>query len=64
MGYKVWTEEDIATLKELAGKLSAAQIAQRLGRGYAATIFKAHHLKLSLRRRPATVQPSEDTSSA
>jgi hypothetical protein len=46
-----WTEEDIATLKSMAGKLSLVEIATRLGRTTAATAVEASKLGISLRRR-------------
>ena len=48
-----WTAEDIAKLKNMAGRHPAARIAAELGRGPSATRVKAHLLKISLRlRRP------------
>jgi hypothetical protein len=44
-----WTTDDIAKLKEMAGKYPAAQIAAELGRGLSATRVKAHLLRVSLR---------------
>lgn len=44
-----WTPDEIERLKGLAGKLPAASIASELQRGGAATIAKAHELKISLR---------------
>jgi hypothetical protein len=44
-----WTVDDIAKLKEMAGKYPATQIATELGRGPSATRVKAHQLKVSLR---------------
>jgi hypothetical protein len=44
-----WTNDDIATLKSLAQKQPAADIAAGLGRSYSATVVKAHQLGLSLR---------------
>ena len=46
-----WTAEDIAKLKNMAGRDPAAQIAAELGRGPSATRVKAHFLKISLRLR-------------
>jgi hypothetical protein len=45
-----WTEEDIAKLKSMAGKLSLVEIATRLGRTTGATALQASKLKISLRR--------------
>ena len=47
-----WSDEDVAKLKSMARKYSTAAIAAQLGRSTAATIVKAHELKLSLRVRP------------
>jgi hypothetical protein len=47
---KSWTDEELARLRELAGRHSTAQIAQELGRGVSATIHKAHELGISLRK--------------
>jgi hypothetical protein len=47
-----WSGDDIAKLKSLAHKYPTAAIAAQLGRSTAATIVKAHELKLSLRVRP------------
>jgi hypothetical protein len=46
---KRWTPEEIAKLKRMAQKYSAAKIAKDLGRGFPATRVKAHQLGLSLR---------------
>ena len=50
--FRRWSEDDVAKLKSMAQKQSAAAIAAQLGRSAAATIVKAHELKLSLRVRP------------
>ena len=47
-----WTEEDIAKLKNLAGKLALREIATELGRTPGATAVEASKLGLSLSRRP------------
>jgi hypothetical protein len=44
-----WTPEDISKLKSMAGKMPAAKIAFELGRGFSATVVKAHELRVSLR---------------
>jgi hypothetical protein len=49
-----WSNEDIAKLKSMAQKYPTAAIATQLGRSTAATIVKAHELKLSLRVRSET----------
>jgi hypothetical protein len=46
-----WSAGDIAKLRDLAQKYPAAAIAGQLGRTTAATVIKAHELKLSLRLR-------------
>ena len=51
-----WTDEDIAKLKRLAGRVPAKDIASELGRSHGATVVEASKLGLSLRcskRRPA-----------
>ena len=47
-----WTEEEIAKLKSMAGKLALSQIAAELGRTPGATAVEASKLKVSLRTRP------------
>jgi hypothetical protein len=47
-----WSDEDITKLKSMAQKYPTAAIAAQLGRSAAATLLKAHELKLSLRVRP------------
>jgi hypothetical protein len=47
-----WSENDIAKLKGLAGKLPAKKIASQLGRTEGATLVEASKLKISLRTRP------------
>ena len=44
-----WTEDDVAQLKDLAGKLPAKVLAAQLGRSLGATAVLASRLKLSLR---------------
>lgn len=46
-----WTEEDIAKLKSMAGKLALKDIAKQLGRTAGATAVEASKLKVSLRTR-------------
>jgi len=45
-----WTNDEIAKLRSLAGKMSIEEIAAELGRSPGATSVKACNLKLSLRR--------------
>jgi hypothetical protein len=49
--HKRWTDDDIVSLRTLAGKLPAGKIASQIGRSVGATAIKAHQLKLSLRTR-------------
>jgi hypothetical protein len=46
-----WSNEDVVKLKSMPQKYPTAAIAAQLGRSTAATIVKAHELKLSLRVR-------------
>lgn len=46
-----WTEDDIAKLKSMAGKLPAKDIAEKLGRSLEATVTIAAKLSLPLRTR-------------
>lgn len=46
-----WTEKDISTLKEMAGKHSTEEIAKHLGRTPNAVAQRAHHLGISLSTR-------------
>jgi hypothetical protein len=41
-----WTDNDIAKLKSLAGKLPVKDIAAELGRSFGATTLEAHKLRL------------------
>ena len=50
---RAWTEENIARLKTMAGKIPAKQIAAELGRTLGATAIEASKLGLSLRLRRA-----------
>lgn len=45
-----WTEEDIAKLKSMAGKLALKDIAKQLGRTAGATAVEASKLKVSRTR--------------
>jgi hypothetical protein len=44
-----WTEDDIAKLKRMAGKVPAKDIAAELGRTRGATVVEASKLRISLR---------------
>ena len=46
-----WTAEDMAKLQRMAQKYPAQHIAAELGRGLAATMVKAHQLRISLRMK-------------
>jgi hypothetical protein len=46
-----WSDKEVAKLKSMAQKFPATAIAAQLSRSTAATILKAHELKLSLRVR-------------
>jgi hypothetical protein len=50
-GRRPWSEDDIAKLKSMAGKLPAKDIAAELGRSAGATVVEASKLKISLRTR-------------
>jgi hypothetical protein len=52
-----WTAEDIAKLREMAGKQPVSSIAIALDRGMSATSVKAHQLGISLRRVRPGDQP-------
>ena len=52
-----WSEDDIAKLKSMAGKLSARDIAAELGRSLGATVVEASKLKISLSTRPQFGRP-------
>ena len=47
--HRRWTQDDIASLINMAGKQPTAKIASLLGRGMAAVAVKAHELKISLK---------------
>jgi hypothetical protein len=50
MLHRPWTDDEIAKLRSLAGRLTPEEIAKEIGRTRAATTIKAHELHLSLRR--------------
>jgi hypothetical protein len=54
-----WTDNDVAKLRGLAGKLPVKDIAAELGRSFGATTLEAHKLGLSLRRF-RSAQPRHD----
>jgi cold shock protein len=49
---RLWSDDDIAKLKSLAGKLPAKEIARKLGRSEGAIQVEASKLRISLRSRP------------
>lgn len=53
-----WTEEDIAKIKNLAGKVPASTIAGELGRTKAALVVQASKLKISLRTEQYITRPT------
>ena len=62
---KRWTPEEITKLQNMAQKYPAAKIAEELGRGVAATMTKAHELKVSLRcRKPSADETGPPESAA
>ena len=58
-----WTDDDVAKLRSLAGKLSIEDIASQLGRSPSATTVKACNLKLSL-RRPRSAQRRDNAAAS
>jgi hypothetical protein len=57
-----WTDNDIAKLKSLAGKLPVRDLAAELGRTPGATAVKAHKLGLFL-RSPRSTQSRNSSES-
>ena len=49
--WKAWTDQDIATLREMAGKHPTEEIAKALGRSVQAVGQRAHQLGISLSTR-------------
>jgi hypothetical protein len=54
---KRWSEEDIAKLKSMAGKMPAKEIAAQLQRSPGAVCVEASKLKIPLRTRSRVPQP-------
>jgi hypothetical protein len=54
---RAWTEEDIAKLKSMAGKMPAKEIAAQLQRSPGAVCVEASKLKIRLRTRSAVPRP-------
>ena len=59
-----WSADDMAKLQSMARKYPAAQIAAELGRGLAATMMKAHELRISLRMKRNREGGSPDPGAA
>jgi hypothetical protein len=51
MARRLWSDEDIARLEEMAGQYPVEKIAKALGRGLDATVMKAHKHRISLSTR-------------
>ena len=49
---RAWTEDDIAKLKAMAGRVPSERIAAELGRSDGAVAVEACKLRVSLRTRP------------
>ena len=54
-----WTEDDNATLKSLAGKMRASEIARKLDRTKDAVVLQASKLTTSLRTEHHITRPSK-----
>ena len=59
---RVWTEDDIAKLKSMAGRLTLKDIAAELGRSKGATEVVAS--KIPLRTHPSFDAPRQTTKDA
>ena len=53
MPRRPWSEDDVAKLRSMAGRLPTNEIAAELGRSPQATMVEASKLKISLSTRPA-----------
>jgi hypothetical protein len=53
-----WSEDDVAKLKSMAGRLPTKEIAAELGRSPGATVVEASKLKISLSMRPYLARPA------
>jgi hypothetical protein len=60
---RAWTEDDVAKLKTLAGKIPLRQIAAELVRTAKATAVQASKLGVPLRTRGARAEANADESS-
>ena len=61
---RVWTEDDIAKLKSMAGRLTLKDIAAELGRSKGATAVVASKHKIPLRTHPTFNAPRQTTKDA
>ena len=61
--WRAWTDDEIAKLKSMAGKLPITDIASELGRSRGATAVEASRLKISLRKRTAFEKPGQTDAS-
>ena len=52
MPRRPWSEDDVAKLRSMAGRLPTKEIAAELGRTPQATMMEASKLKISLSTRP------------
>jgi hypothetical protein len=52
MPRRPWSEDDVAKLRSMAGRLTTKEIAAELGRTPQATMVEASKLKISLSTRP------------
>jgi hypothetical protein len=52
MSGRPWSEDDVAKLRSMAGRLPTKEIAAELGRTPQATMMEASKLKISLSTRP------------
>jgi hypothetical protein len=60
---RAWTEDDVAKLKTLAGKIPLSQIAAELGRTVGATAAQASKRGIPLRTRGVRAEANADESS-
>jgi len=61
---RVWTEDDIAKLKSMAGRLTLKDIAAELGRSKGATAVVASKYMIPLRTHPSFDAPRQTTKDA
>ena len=55
---RLWSEDEIARLKSMAGRFPAKEIAAELGRSSGAVFVEASKLKISLARRSGIARPA------